>query len=164
MTATTESSSQGEPRGRRLLVDGPLGALVREGRWDEALAQLSEARDAAPRDPDIADAIRTVRERALASGLEQLGSNRGHPRSHRRDARARRGRAILLGLVTDTTAIDELLDTSTLGRHRTVRGLCGLLDLGVIRTSPSKSSRPAPDVTSESSTSSWPMAILRLRR
>jgi CheY-like chemotaxis protein len=118
---------------RRLLEEGVVGSLVAQGRWDDALARLSAARDAAPRDPDIAEAIRELRERALANALERLGSAESIPVRTGATPALGADERYLLGLIADDVAVDELIARSTLGRHRTVRGLSGLLELGAIR-------------------------------
>jgi CheY-like chemotaxis protein len=118
----------------RLLSEGPIADLMRAGSFEAALTRLNEARDAAPRDAAIAEAIRRVREASLVSGVARLGGLEAVP--------VRTGVALalgaderyLIGLVTGAAALDELLAASTLGRYRTVRGLCGLLELGVIQT------------------------------
>lgn len=117
-----------------ILQQGSIADLVRAQRWDEALARLYEARDARPNDAEVSDAIRVVRERAMRTGLERLGSLEAIPRrTGAAGASLASDEQYLLGLVDGTASIDELLDTSTLGRHRTVRGLCMLVDRGLLR-------------------------------
>lgn len=122
-----------------ILQQGSIADLVRAERWDEALARLYEARDARPNDSEVSDAIRVVRDRAMRNGLERLGSLEAVPRRTGASAPLASDEQYLVGLVTGSATIDELLDSSTLGRHRTVRGLCALVDRGVIRIEQSTS-------------------------
>ncbi|WP_236519747.1 response regulator [Sandaracinus amylolyticus] len=108
---------------------------MRAERFDDALARLYEARDERPDDAELADAIRFVRERALRNGLDRLGSLESVPRRLSIPVPTSLGadERYLLGLVDGEASIDELLDASTLGRHRTVRALCTLLDRDMVR-------------------------------
>ena len=151
MSAPERPASDAAPsssRAGRILDEGPIAALVTQRRWDDALAKLNAARDAAPRDADIAEAIRTLRDRALGDGLERLGSTEAIPVRTGKAAALGADERYLLGLITDDAAVDEILAASTLGRHRTVRGLCGLLDLAAIRVEPLLFTPSAPETTS----------------
>jgi CheY-like chemotaxis protein len=134
MTSRTSFDGGGVPV-TAILERGPIADLVADARYDEALDRLHQAQQARGSDAELGRAIRTVRDRALRHGLDRLGSL---------DAVPGRTRAVASGLEADpayvfdliegTTTIDELLDRSTLGRHRTVRALVALLDRGAIET------------------------------
>ena len=137
-------SATGASTASTILQRGSIADLVREQRWDEALSRLYEARGERPHDPEIPDAIRVVRERSLRHGLEVLGSLEAVPRATGVTASLGSDEQYLLGLVDGSATIDGLLDGSTLGRHRTVRGLCVLLERGVVRIEHAPQSRTSP--------------------
>lgn len=116
-----------------ILSQPSIAELVREEKWDDVLAKLYAAREVSPRDGDIAEAIRTVRDRVMRSGLERLGAIDAMPTRTGATAALGADEQYVLGLITGSATLDELLDGSTLGRHRTVRALTGLVALGVIR-------------------------------
>jgi CheY-like chemotaxis protein len=110
--------------------DVRVAAFVSAQRWDDALRHLYDARDASPEDLSISAAIRTVRERQLRHGLERLGSLDAMPRrtSASPPAVLSADARYVVDLVGGDASVDELLDRSTLGRHRTVQALIELLE------------------------------------
>ena len=105
------------------LDHGPIAELVRGDRWDDALEALYRARAERPDDVQVSEAIRVVRERALDGGVAQLGGleaivhRTGVGGSDDADA------VYVLRLVDGTSSVADLLERSTLGRHRTARAL-----------------------------------------
>jgi hypothetical protein len=127
----------------RLLSQGPIAELVRAQRWDDALAALHSARETGASDSEVAEAIRTVRDQALRHGLEALGSIEATPVRTKKSAALAADEQYLFGLIDGATSTDALLDRSTLGRHRTVGALTGLVACGVVRIEDAAPS-PAP--------------------
>jgi CheY-like chemotaxis protein len=115
-----------------LLRQGRVAELLREARYEEALARLYEARDARPADAEIADAIRVVRDQSYRAALDRLGNLEAAPRRVRDAIGLAGDEKYLFDLVAAGQTVDELLDVSTLGRHRTVHGLVWLLDRGYL--------------------------------
>lgn len=103
-----------------VLQEGAIAELVRARRFDDALSSLYEVREREPHDATIYRAIQIVRDRLLTQGLERLGSLDATP-CKRREPTGNLGsdEQYLFDLVRGTASLDELLDASTLGRHRT---------------------------------------------
>ena len=134
---------------RQPLRTAHVAALVHSHRFDEALRHLYEARDARPDDLAVTAEIRAVRERQLRHGLERLGSLDAIPRRLReREPNLGTDCAYVFDLVRGVATVDELLDRSTLGRHRTVRALVELLERVAIELAPaSRGSATSASVT-----------------
>jgi CheY-like chemotaxis protein len=132
-----------------VLESGKIAELVRAQRYEEALTRLYEARDSSPSDSETYRAIQVVRDLLLRQGLQRLGSLDAVPQR----VRAASGtlpsdEQYLFDLVRGAVSIDELLDASTLGRHRTVRGLVALVERGLVAMEKKRPAvnAPAPQV------------------
>ncbi len=122
--------------------------LVRARRFDEALAELYAHAERSPGDRAVSQAIERVREAMAESALAQLGSDDAVPRT----TGARLGSSGELGaderyLVTridGVASIAQLVRSSTLGRHRTIRALVWLVRTGLVQVSaPASAATPA---------------------
>lgn len=113
-----------------------VAELVRAGRFDEALVRLYAEAERSPSDRNVTEAIERVREQMAESALLQLGSLDAIPRT----TGIRAGSSwelgaderYLLGRVDGARTIDQLVRTSTLGRHRTSRVLVWLVSRGLV--------------------------------
>lgn len=123
-----------------------VSALVRDGQFDEALAELYAAAERDPDDRSVRDAIDDVRARMADAILGELGALDDVPRltGTPDPTRASLGpdERYLLSRIDGTHTLGDLVRLSTLGRHRTVRVLSWLVKRGLVHVPPSTSRRP----------------------
>jgi hypothetical protein len=136
----------GEEEFRVAPVTGPgspmrarLEALLREKRWEDALAQLQLMRHLAPDEEEelIARCIGLVEER-LARRYEREIGDRGRaalrlaPESDPRWANLRDDARQVVGLVNGVATFDDILEETSLGRFAALRELARLVKAGLV--------------------------------
>ncbi len=115
---------------------------LREGRYGDALGRLYAEAEQRPGDRSVDRAIELVRERMAEAVLAKLGNTDAVPRIAREtsDEQLDPDEAYLLSRIDEDRSVEELLRSSTLGRHRTARVLAWLVERGLVRLSTGKTS------------------------
>jgi CheY-like chemotaxis protein len=110
-----------------------VASLVREGRFDEALAELYAHADRMPDDRAITHAIESVRDVMAETALAELGAQDAAPvKTGAPSPDLGADERYLAGRIDGNRSIAQLLRESTLGRHRTIRALVSLVKDGAV--------------------------------
>lgn len=109
-----------------------LERLLEGKRYEEALELLLRARLQTPGDPAISRGIRLLKDRLLLDYVRRLGDLEQVPVRVESNAPASEPEAGIYALVDGIASIEDLLQTSRLGRFETYRCLAQLLESGAI--------------------------------
>lgn len=104
---------------------------------ERALGELYKARERAPGDPSVLRQIQAVRDQMTTAAIDRLRPLDRIAERVSAIAPEAPADAYLADLCAEGTAIDVLLDRSTLGRHRTALALESLVTRGIVALQPS---------------------------